>query len=54
MRMLESGRDPVLERYYITLEWVERSPKDDLQARRPVGQDAYFETIVSPPCNSQR
>ncbi|MFI9319285.1 hypothetical protein ACIGXI_05750 [Kitasatospora aureofaciens] len=54
MRMLESGWDPVLERYYIALEWVERSLKDDLQARRPVGWDAYFEKIVSPPCNSQR
>lgn len=34
VRMLESGWDPVLERYYIALEWVERSLKDDLQARR--------------------
>ncbi|GAA2989401.1 hypothetical protein GCM10010519_23970 [Streptomyces lactacystinicus] len=30
----QSGWDPVLERYYIALEWVERSLKDDLQARR--------------------
>ncbi|MFJ6140170.1 serine/threonine-protein kinase [Kitasatospora sp. NPDC092286] len=45
VRMLDSGWDPLLERYYIALEWVERSLKDDLQAGRPVGWDSFFERI---------
>ncbi|MFJ5071752.1 AAA domain-containing protein [Kitasatospora sp. NPDC088556] len=48
VRMLDSGWDPLLERYYIALEWVERSLKDDLQAGRPVGWDSFFERIGKP------
>ncbi|GBQ03021.1 hypothetical protein SSP531S_44870 [Streptomyces spongiicola] len=48
VRMLDSGWDGDLGRYFIALEWVDRSLKDDLAARRPMSWAAFFDQIGRP------
>ncbi|MFH9687216.1 AAA domain-containing protein [Streptomyces sp. NPDC017413] len=48
VRMLDSGWDSELGRYFIALEWVDRSLKDDLAARRPMSWKAFFDQIGRP------
>ncbi|KWT63867.1 hypothetical protein ADL21_00465 [Streptomyces albus subsp. albus] len=48
VRMLDSGWDAELERYFIALEWVERSLKDELEDGRPLDWPAYFSRIGGP------
>jgi predicted ATPase len=48
VRMLDSGWDGELGRYFIALEWVDRSLKDDLAARRPMSWEAFFDQIGRP------
>ncbi|MFD7951912.1 AAA domain-containing protein [Streptomyces ardesiacus] len=48
VQMLDSGWDDGLGRYFIALEWVDRSLKDDLQSGRPPSWATYFERIGKP------
>lgn len=48
VRMLDSGWDAALGRYFIALEWVDRSLKDDLADGRPTPWHAFFTRIGKP------
>lgn len=48
VRMLDSGWDEGLERYFIALEWVDRSLKDEMTDGRPLDWPAYFSRIGAP------
>ncbi|MFF7929080.1 AAA domain-containing protein [Streptomyces mirabilis] len=48
VRMLDSGWDAELERYFIALEWIERSLKDEMADGRPLDWPAYFTRIGAP------
>ncbi|GAA0682349.1 hypothetical protein GCM10010193_40110 [Kitasatospora atroaurantiaca] len=48
VRMLDSGWEPTLGRYFIALEWVDRSLKDELTAGRPMGWPSFFSRIGKP------
>ncbi|MEU6896835.1 AAA domain-containing protein [Streptomyces virginiae] len=48
VRMLDSGWDEDLEQYFIALEWVDRSLKDDMAAGRPLSWTSYFDRIGKP------
>jgi serine/threonine protein kinase len=48
VRMLDSGWDPDLGRYFIALEWVDRSLKDDMTDGRPVGWTSFFTRTGKP------
>jgi serine/threonine protein kinase len=48
VRMLDSGWDEELERYFIALEWVDRTLKEEMADGRPLEWPAYFSRIGSP------
>lgn len=48
VRMLDSGWDPDLGRYFIALEWVDHSLKDDMSVGRPIGWTSFFARIGKP------
>lgn len=48
VQMLDSGWDESLGQYYIALEWIDRSLKDDLSEGSPMVWEAYFEKIGIP------
>jgi predicted ATPase len=48
VRLLDSGWDDELERYYIVLEWIDRSLKDEMADGRPLAWPAYFDRIGRP------
>ncbi|MFE2141765.1 AAA domain-containing protein [Streptomyces sp. NPDC059456] len=48
VRMLDSGFDAELGRYFIALEWVEHSLKDEMAQGRPIGWQAFFARIGRP------
>ncbi|MFI5726966.1 AAA domain-containing protein [Streptomyces cyaneofuscatus] len=48
VRMLDSGWDPESERYFIALEWIERSLKDEMADGRPLDWQAFFARIGRP------
>ncbi|MBW8764572.1 MAG: protein kinase [Microbacterium sp.] len=48
VRMLDSGWDTELERYFIALEWIDRSLKDEMAEGRPLDWPAYFKRIGRP------
>ncbi|MCD7440994.1 protein kinase [Streptomyces lincolnensis] len=48
VRMLDSGWDTDLERYFIALEWIERSLKDEMADGRPLDWPAFFKRIGGP------
>ncbi|MEV5400949.1 protein kinase [Streptomyces cellulosae] len=48
VRLLDSGWDDELERYYIVLEWIDRSLKDEMADGRPLDWLAYFDRIGRP------
>lgn len=45
VKMLDSGWDESHGQYFIALEWVERSLKDEMADGRPMAWPAYFERI---------
>ncbi|WP_316771622.1 AAA domain-containing protein [Streptomyces sasae] len=48
VRMLDSGWDSELERYFIALEWVDRSLKEEMAQGRPLDWLAYFARFGGP------
>lgn len=48
VKMLDSGWEAGLERYYIALEWVERTLKDELADGRPLDWPAYYDRFGQP------
>ncbi|MGW0486907.1 AAA domain-containing protein [Streptomyces olivaceus] len=48
VRMLDSGWDSDLGRYFIALEWVDRSLKDDLAEGRPTSWESFFDRTGRP------
>ncbi|MFD7052672.1 AAA domain-containing protein [Streptomyces mirabilis] len=48
VQMLDSGWDEDMGRYFIALEWVDRSLKDDMADRRPVSWASFFDRIGKP------
>lgn len=48
VEMLDSGWDPGVARYFIALEWIDRSFKDELAQGRPISWISYFERIGKP------
>ncbi|MFJ1874319.1 AAA domain-containing protein [Streptomyces chartreusis] len=48
VRMLDSGWDEGLEQYFIVLEWVDRTLKDEMSGGRPLDWPAYFARIGRP------
>ncbi|MGW5335552.1 AAA domain-containing protein [Streptomyces bauhiniae] len=48
VRMLDSGWDQGLERYFIALEWIDRSLKDEMADGRRLEWPAYFTRIGGP------
>ncbi|MFF6835258.1 AAA domain-containing protein [Streptomyces sp. NPDC012438] len=48
VRMLDSGWDPETERYFIALEWIDRSLKDEMADGRPLDWQAFFGRIGRP------
>ncbi|MGN3958163.1 AAA domain-containing protein [Streptomyces sp. WAC8370] len=48
VRMLDSGWDAELERYFIALEWIDRSLKDEIANGRPLDWPAFFSRIGGP------
>ncbi|MEU1458500.1 protein kinase domain-containing protein [Streptomyces avermitilis] len=48
VRMLDSGWDTESERYFIALEWIDRSLKDEMADGRPLGWQAFFARIGRP------
>ncbi|GAB2766447.1 AAA domain-containing protein [Streptomyces bullii] len=48
VRMLDSGWDAESERYFIALEWIDRSLKEDMAGGRPLDWQAYFTRIGRP------
>ncbi|MFG2286537.1 serine/threonine-protein kinase [Streptomyces sp. NPDC048595] len=48
VRMLDSGWDEGLDQYFIVLEWVDRSLKDEMSGGRPLDWPAYFARIGRP------
>lgn len=48
VRMLDSGWDDELERYFIVLEWIDHSLKDEMSDGRPLDWSAYFARIGRP------
>ncbi|MFE6522638.1 AAA domain-containing protein [Streptomyces sp. NPDC057794] len=48
VRMLDSGWDSDLGRFFIALEWVDHSLKDGLSEGRPMDWDTYFTRIGRP------
>ncbi|MFF4150068.1 AAA domain-containing protein [Streptomyces sp. NPDC001651] len=48
VRMLDSGWDAELERYFIALEWIDRSLKEEMTQGRPLDWPAYFTRIGGP------
>ncbi|MEU2978669.1 AAA domain-containing protein [Streptomyces hirsutus] len=48
VRMLDSGWDPESERYFIALEWVDRSLRDEMEDGRPLDWQAFFTRIGRP------
>ncbi|MFI5705172.1 AAA domain-containing protein [Streptomyces xanthochromogenes] len=48
VRMLDSGWDSSLQRYFIALEWVDRTLKDDMAVGRPMGWPSFYARIGQP------
>ncbi|MFE0030225.1 serine/threonine-protein kinase [[Kitasatospora] papulosa] len=48
VRMLDSGFDAELGRYFIALEWVDRSLKDEMAEARPIGWPGFFAQTGKP------
>ncbi|MCX4598348.1 AAA domain-containing protein [Streptomyces sp. NBC_01549] len=48
VRMLDSGWDDELERYFIALEWIDRTLKEEMADGRPLDWPAYFARIGRP------
>ncbi|GAA3175912.1 MULTISPECIES: AAA domain-containing protein [Streptomyces] len=48
VHMLDSGWDAERERYFIALEWIDRSLKDEMADGRPLDWPAYFSRIGGP------
>jgi hypothetical protein len=48
VRMLDCGWDEELGRYFIALEWVDRSLKDEMESGRALAWAAFFEKIGKP------
>ncbi|MEV5440663.1 AAA domain-containing protein [Streptomyces sp. NPDC052682] len=48
VRMLDSGWDSELERYFIALEWIDRTLKEDMTDGRPLDWSSYFSRIGKP------
>ncbi|MYU22271.1 protein kinase [Streptomyces sp. SID8352] len=48
VEMLDSGWDSGLGRYYIVLEWIDRSLKEEMEKGRPMPWGSFFEGIGRP------
>ena len=48
VQMLDWGWDSELDRYFIALEWVDRSLKDEMEGGRTMAWPAFFEKIGRP------